>query len=643
MRDFVMVIPFMRIMGIGLLCVMSAGNGFADDMAMYQDGKIVASELQEAATPLDNEKELTSFSDYRGQDTSVPESKLTHSELKEEATRETYRSRSDVGSTLVDSERTVLDNDYRITKDDHLIQDSNTVVKNPLAVIGGKVSTTKKPTQLHKTTHTCEESGVHSKHVCLRERELKPPHKTTKTMDIKFWYQATDPNIHLELNILTDTQIIGAWWGRGGDPRARDISAGVDTPFPKDKIPHIKKITLISAPSPLFDFVRISLSDNGIFRIDYKEWRDHYDQLTQSRINAVAQVEYEDFTFEDDPHTDEIVDQCTAFEAMTDKGLCRYGDSHIIEGAGSRTIKVGTDEVKVHRDWWKREYTYYCKPPSQNNCDPFRKQGCEQVKSVCIKREGGLCVNNQKTFVCESKTRGYDVDGFTGDIPFCLDGNCDDHSWSDNKDFADAMTKLSIFKEMQDDMDAKKATIFKGTEHQCNKDVIGFQDCCQGGGWGNGIGLARACSSAEVDLRELKDKKKCVYIGTYCAEKLLGICLRKKQSYCCFGSKLSRIIHEQGRKQLGVGWGDVRRPNCRPFTVDEVTAIDFSQIDLSELFEDLLSKTNLESMTASAKQMSTKWNDKIQAASPVREEARQKADAEITKRYFGVEGKDASL
>ena len=66
MRDFVMVIPFMRIMGIGLLCVMSAGNGFADDMAMYQDGKIVASELQEAATPLDNEKELTSFSDYRG-------------------------------------------------------------------------------------------------------------------------------------------------------------------------------------------------------------------------------------------------------------------------------------------------------------------------------------------------------------------------------------------------------------------------------------------------------------------------------------------------------------------------------------------------------------------------------------------------
>ena len=41
MRDFVMVIPFMRIMGIGLLCVMSAGNGFADDMAMYQDRKSV--------------------------------------------------------------------------------------------------------------------------------------------------------------------------------------------------------------------------------------------------------------------------------------------------------------------------------------------------------------------------------------------------------------------------------------------------------------------------------------------------------------------------------------------------------------------------------------------------------------------------
>lgn len=39
---------------------------------------------------------------------------------------------------------------------------------------------------------------------------------------------------------------------------------------------------------------------------------------------------------------------------------------------------------------------------------------------------------------------------------------------------------------------------------------------------------------------------------------------------------LAKIMHEQGRPQLGIGWS-----NCDGFTPEQFQAIDFSKIDLS--------------------------------------------------------------
>mgnify|MGYP001597135605 CR=1 FL=1 len=71
------------------------------------------------------------------------------------------------------------------------------------------------------------------------------------------------------------------------------------------------------------------------------------------------------------------------------------------------------------------------------------------------------------------------------------------------------------------------------------------------------------------------------------------------RSYCCFSfnSKLARIIHEQGRPMLktfqsqqGGIWGDTKQPNCRGLTPEEFQGLDFSQMDLSEYFEDIKTK-----------------------------------------------------
>ena len=48
-----------------------------------------------------------------------------------------------------------------------------------------------------------------------------------------------------------------------------------------------------------------------------------------------------------------------------------------------------------------------------------------------------------------------------------------------------------------------------------------------------------------------------------------------------FGSKLGRILQQQGRSQLGIGWS-----SCRGLTVAEIKRIDFAGLDLSEFTED---------------------------------------------------------
>ena len=56
-----------------------------------------------------------------------------------------------------------------------------------------------------------------------------------------------------------------------------------------------------------------------------------------------------------------------------------------------------------------------------------------------------------------------------------------------------------------------------------------------------------------------------------------------RRSGCTFGSKLGRILQEQGRKQLGHGWGD-----CGGFSVAEIESIDFGSLDLSEFTGNLM-------------------------------------------------------
>lgn len=108
-----------------------------------------------------------------------------------------------------------------------------------------------------------------------------------------------------------------------------------------------------------------------------------------------------------------------------------------------------------------------------------------------------------------------------------------------------------------------------------------------------------SCSAEEGKLAMKEGAGLCHRVGSWCSSclRVLGSCvscIEETTSKCCFNSKLARIINEQGRTQLGRGWGDVRSPDCGGFTVAELQSLDFGAMDLTEFYASLVpSQPNL--------------------------------------------------
>ncbi len=102
-----------------------------------------------------------------------------------------------------------------------------------------------------------------------------------------------------------------------------------------------------------------------------------------------------------------------------------------------------------------------------------------------------------------------------------------------------------------------------------------------------------SCNEDEARLAMKEGAGLCHSVGDWCSTclRVLGSCVsctERTTSKCCFNSRLARIINEQGRQQLGKGWGDERSPDCSGFTVAQLQALDFAAMDLSEFYASLV-------------------------------------------------------
>lgn len=118
------------------------------------------------------------------------------------------------------------------------------------------------------------------------------------------------------------------------------------------------------------------------------------------------------------------------------------------------------------------------------------------------------------------------------------------------------------------------------------------------------------CSEDEQKTALKRGQNLCHFVGSYCASKALNACVTKKEGHCCFNSRLARIINEQGRAQIGKGWGSGESPDCSGFTLAQIEALDFAAMDLAEFFGEIQAKALSEAQVSA--QNSTLLNQKVQ-------------------------------
>jgi len=98
-----------------------------------------------------------------------------------------------------------------------------------------------------------------------------------------------------------------------------------------------------------------------------------------------------------------------------------------------------------------------------------------------------------------------------------------------------------------------------------------------------------SCEEPEQILAMKRDNRLCHGVGSYCSARvpILRTCIETTESYCCFNSRLARILNEQGRAQLGRGWGGPESPDCSGFTLTQLQTLDFSRMNLSEFYAEI--------------------------------------------------------
>ena len=172
--------------------------------------------------------------------------------------------------------------------------------------------------------------------------------------------------------------------------------------------------------------------------------------------------------------------------------------------------------------------------------------------------------------------------GSCGRVTYCVGAGCETVESEGNTGFVDAATRLNMALELGGEaFDRDDMRFFTGERKACHIKWGGLANCCRNSGLLVGLGN---CSAAEIELAEERNAGNTHYLGKYCSKKtLFGICIRHSRAWCVFGSKLGRILQEQGRSQLGIGWSD-----CRGLTVGEIESIDFAALDLSEFTENLM-------------------------------------------------------
>lgn len=273
------------------------------------------------------------------------------------------------------------------------------------------------------------------------------------------------------------------------------------------------------------------------------------------------------------------------------------------------------DGVSVTKPCWAWSRSYQCnRTRAAEDCSALdANRNCTFLRESCLTDETP-CPTKERVYRCPVPPTAPSGPQFIcdGDI-YCVGGECETIDREANTEFKDAAVALHAAAQATKEFDPDNLSLFKGTRNSCKQAVFGLLDCCRGKAFpllpGSAILVALGCGRDEVLTHERDARGFCAYVGSYCADSFLGICLTKKKVYCCFESKLSRILQEQGRAQLGLKWASPKTETCRGFTIDEFARLDLSRMDFSEIYAEFEAAAKLPDELATAAALQTKIAD----------------------------------
>ena len=252
---------------------------------------------------------------------------------------------------------------------------------------------------------------------------------------------------------------------------------------------------------------------------------------------------------------------------LEDEGRARLADPNDPGGAAGRAVIRGTTQRPQ-------------RPVAAS--DPMVQRTEAVAASPQSSAHGADGLASGSTADCGADLQDADDGGSCGRVTYCVGAGCESVRPQANTGFVNATTRLNMAVELGgDEFDRGNLRFFTGQRRACHIKYFGLANCCKNSGLLVGLGN---CSASERELAEERHAGNTHYLGRYCSKRtFFGVCIRRSRAWCVFGSKLGRILQQQGRAQLGIGWS-----SCRGLTVAEVEGIDFARLDLSEFTQDLM-------------------------------------------------------
>ncbi len=123
--------------------------------------------------------------------------------------------------------------------------------------------------------------------------------------------------------------------------------------------------------------------------------------------------------------------------------------------------------------------------------------------------------------------------GSCGSVRYCVGAGCESVGSQANTGFVEATTRLNMALDLGgEEFDRDDMRFFTGQHRACHIKLFGLANC----------------STSERDLAEDRNAGNTYYLCKYCSKRtFFGLCIRRSRAWCVFGSKLGRILQQQGR------------------------------------------------------------------------------------------------